>query len=108
LNRLGLVYHQSQKLVEAEQFYREAVKQNPYYLEALNNIGTVHYVRKDYDRAMEQYMRALKDPPRIAYHPPEYWCLPFRDERYEEVTRATSEPSRSIRRLSITAPASAR
>ena len=44
LNRLGLVYHQSQKLKEAERYYREALKQNPYFLEVLNNIGTVEYV----------------------------------------------------------------
>src|SRR5262245_34351882 len=60
LNRLGLVYHQSQNLVEAERYYREAVKQNPYYLEAMNNIATIDYVRKRYDRALDQYNRALK------------------------------------------------
>jgi len=60
LNRLGLVYHQSQNLTEAERYYREAVKQNPYYLEAMNNIATLDYVRKRYDRALEQYNRALK------------------------------------------------
>jgi tetratricopeptide (TPR) repeat protein len=60
LNRLGLVYHQSQKLPEAERYYREAVKQNPYYLEAMNNIGTLEYVRKRYDRALDHYNRALK------------------------------------------------
>ena len=60
LNRLGLVYHQSQNLTEAERYYREAVKQNPYYLEAMNNIATLDYVRKRYDRALDQYNRALK------------------------------------------------
>jgi tetratricopeptide (TPR) repeat protein len=60
LNRLGLVYHQSQNLSEAERYYREAVKQNPYYLEAMNNLGTLAYVRKQYDRALDQYNRALK------------------------------------------------
>jgi len=84
LNRLGLVYHQSQKLVEAEQFYREAVKQNPYYLEALNNIGTVHYVRKDYDRAMEQYMRALKIRPESPTILLNIGACLFAMERYEE------------------------
>src|SRR5437660_12454282 len=63
LNRLGLVYHQSQKLVEAEQFYREALKQNPYFIEVLNNIGTVEYVRQRYDNALDQYQKALKIRP---------------------------------------------
>jgi tetratricopeptide (TPR) repeat protein len=60
LNRLGLVYHQSQKLDQAERAYRDALKQNPFYLEVLNNIGTVEYVRQNYDRAMDQYSKALK------------------------------------------------
>ena len=65
LNRLGLVYHQSQNLAEAERYYREAVKQNPYYLEAMNNIATIDYVRKRYDRALDQYNRALKLRPNL-------------------------------------------
>jgi tetratricopeptide (TPR) repeat protein len=63
LNRLGLVYHQSQKLDQAEDAYRDALKQNPFYLEVLNNIGTVEYVRQKYDRAMNQYTKALKIRP---------------------------------------------
>jgi tetratricopeptide (TPR) repeat protein len=39
------------------------LKQNPYYLEVLNNIGTVEYVRQRYGRAMDQYAKALKIRP---------------------------------------------
>src|SRR5262249_27375778 len=39
LNRLGLVYHQMQNFDEAERHYQEALKQNPYFVEVLNNIG---------------------------------------------------------------------
>src|SRR5437667_12783880 len=46
LNRLGLVYHQSQNLAEAERYYREALKQHPYFIEVLNNIATVKSVMK--------------------------------------------------------------
>ena len=79
LNRLGLVYHQSQNLTEAERYYREAVKQNPYYLEAMNNIATIDYVRKRYDRALDQYNRALKLRPESPNDPHQCGCLSFRD-----------------------------
>jgi Flp pilus assembly protein TadD len=88
LNRLGLVYHQAQKLPEAERYYREAVKQNPYYLEAMNNIGTLEYVRKRYDRALEHYNRALKlrpESPTILINVGA--CL-FDMERYDEGVKA--------------------
>jgi tetratricopeptide (TPR) repeat protein len=88
LNRLGLVYHQSQKLPEAERYYREAVKQNPYYLEAMNNIGTLEYVRKRYERALDQYNRALKlrpESPTILINVGA--CL-FAMERYDEGLKA--------------------
>ena len=88
LNRLGLVYHQSQKLPEAERYYREAVKQNPYYLEAMNNVGTLEYVRKRYDRALDQYNRALKlrpESPTILINVGA--CL-FAMERYDDGLKA--------------------
>jgi Flp pilus assembly protein TadD len=88
LNRLGLVYHQSQNLPEAERYYREAVKQNPYYLEAMNNLGTLAYVRKQYDRALQQYNRALKlrpESPTILINVGA--CL-FDMNRYEEGMKA--------------------
>jgi tetratricopeptide (TPR) repeat protein len=89
LNRLGLVYHQSQKLNEAERYYREALKQNPYFLEVLNNIGTVEYVRQHYDNAFEQYQKALKiraDSPTVLLNLGA--CL-FDMKRYDEAMKAT-------------------
>ena len=89
LNRLGLVYHQSQKLSEAERYYREALKQNPYFLEVLNNIGTVEYVRQRYDNALEQYQKALKiraESPTVLLNLGA--CL-FDMKRYDEAMKAT-------------------
>src|SRR5262249_22627474 len=89
LNRLGLVYHQSQKLNEAEKYYREALKENPYFLETLNNIGTVEYVRQRYDNALQQYQKALKirpDSPTILLNMGQ--CL-FDMKRYDEALKAT-------------------
>jgi tetratricopeptide (TPR) repeat protein len=89
LNRLGLVYHQSQKLPEAERYYREALKQNPYFIEVLNNIGTVEYARQRFDAALEQYDKALKirpESPTILLN--KGACL-FDMKRYEEAVKAT-------------------
>ena len=42
------------------------MKLNPKYSEALNNLGTVHYARKNYRRAISQYRKALKVAPNSA------------------------------------------
>ena len=89
LNRLGLVYHQSQKLAEAERYYREALKQNPFFIEVLNNLGTVEYVRKNYERAMEQYERALKIRPESPTILLNMGACLFDMKRYDEAFKAT-------------------
>jgi len=89
LNRLGLVYHQSQKLGEAERYYREALKQNPYFIEVLNNIGTVEYVRQRYDSALELYERALKIRPESPTILLNMGACLFDMKRYDEALKAT-------------------
>ena len=89
LNRLGLVYHQSQKLGEAERYYREALKQNPYFIEVLNNIGTVEYVRQRYDSALDQYEKALKIRPESPTLLLNMGACLFDMKRYDEALRAT-------------------
>jgi len=88
LNRLGLVYHQSQKLNEAERYYREASKQNPYFLEVLNNIGTVEYARQRYESALEQYQKALRIRPESATILLNYGACLFDMKRYDEALQA--------------------
>ena len=88
LNRLGLVYHQSQNLKEAEHWYREALKQNPYFLEVLNNVGTVEYARQHYENAVSQYEKALKirpDSPTVLLNMA--FCL-FDMKKYEEAQKS--------------------
>ncbi len=65
-NRLGIAYHQSQRLRDAERQYKAALKINPYYLQALNNLGSVEYTRKRYRRAMNYYAKALEISPNSA------------------------------------------
>jgi tetratricopeptide (TPR) repeat protein len=89
LNRLGLVYHQIQKLNEAERYYREALKQNPYFVEVLNNIGTVEYARQHYESALDEYQRALKIRPESATVLLNMGACLFDLKRYDEAMKAT-------------------
>jgi tetratricopeptide (TPR) repeat protein len=89
LNRLGLVYHQIQKLGDAEKYYREALKQNPYFLEVLNNIGTVEYARQHYDNALDVYQKALKIRPESPTVLLNMGACLFDMKRYDEAMKAT-------------------
>lgn len=69
LNKIGIAYHQSAQLVEAQKFYERATRAQPGYAQAWNNLGTVYYARKNYRRAIRHYQRALKeDPTQAAVH----------------------------------------
>ena len=44
-------------------YYERAIKANPDFAEAINNLGTVYYSRKSYRRATALYKRAVKLQP---------------------------------------------
>src|SRR5215471_10640732 len=68
-NKAGIAYHQLQQLDKAQKCYEQAVKLNPKYHEALNNIGTIYYSKKSYRRAINYYRRALKlEPDQASMH----------------------------------------
>ena len=62
-NKIGIAHHQLMQLDTARKYYEQAVKLNPTYSEAINNLGTVYYAGKSYRRAISQYRRALKLAP---------------------------------------------
>jgi len=64
LNKTAIAYHQMQELNMAERYYRLAIKVNPQYAEAINNLGTVYYARKSYRRAIGEYKKALRLNPK--------------------------------------------
>jgi len=59
-NKIGIAYHQMQQLDNAKKNYELAVKLKHDYSEALNNIGTVYYAKKNFRRAINYYQRALR------------------------------------------------
>jgi tetratricopeptide (TPR) repeat protein len=62
-NKTGIAYHQLLELNAAKQWYEKAIKLNPKYAEAINNLGTVYYAAKSYRRAVNQYKKALAITP---------------------------------------------
>jgi tetratricopeptide (TPR) repeat protein len=68
-NKTGIAYHQLMRLDDARKYYEQAIKLNPKYHEAINNLGTVWYAKKSYRRAITQYKRAIKlDPESASIH----------------------------------------
>src|ERR1035437_187454 len=63
LNKMGIAYHQLLQLDNALKSYQQAVKLRKDYVEAINNIGTVYYARKNFRRSISYYQRAIKIAP---------------------------------------------
>jgi cytochrome c-type biogenesis protein CcmH/NrfG len=69
-NKLGIAYHQLQRLDLAKKEYETARRIKPDYSEAWNNLGTVYYSLKKYGKAVKEYKKALQLQPNsaTAYH----------------------------------------
>src|ERR1035438_3295671 len=65
-NKMGIAYHQMMQLDSALKSYQQAVRLKRDYLEAINNIGTIYYARKNFRRSITYYQRALKLAPQAA------------------------------------------
>jgi tetratricopeptide (TPR) repeat protein len=65
-NKIGIAYQQLTQLDTALKSYQQAVRLKRDYVEAINNIGTVYYARKNYRRAVTYYQRAIKLMPHDA------------------------------------------
>lgn len=83
-NKTGIAYHQLLELGNAQKYYEKAIKLNPRYAEALNNLGTVHYARKSFRRAIEFYKKALRVTPESASVLSNLGTAYFARKNYEE------------------------
>lgn len=88
LNKLGIGYHQLSELDTAKKFYERAIKANPKYAEAVNNLGTIHYAKKSYRRAVTQYRKALKLSPDSASIYSNLGTALFARKKYDDATQA--------------------
>lgn len=62
-NKIGIAFHQLLLLDLAKKNYERAVKLDPKYSEAINNLGTIYYAQKSYRRAIGLYKRSLRYSP---------------------------------------------
>jgi tetratricopeptide (TPR) repeat protein len=84
VNKTGIGYHQMLDLDTAKKYYERAVKLNPKYAEALNNLGTVHYGQKRYRRAISTYKKALEIAPDSASIHSNLGTAHFARKKYKE------------------------
>ena len=68
-NKIGIAFHQMLRFDLAKKSYEHAIKLNPRYSEAINNLGTIYYSGKGYRRAIGCYKKALRysDPSASIY-----------------------------------------
>jgi tetratricopeptide (TPR) repeat protein len=65
-NKMGMAWQHLYAVDEAKRDYERALRVRPKYPEALNNLGTIYYAKKNYKKAIKLYRRALKLMPRSA------------------------------------------
>jgi tetratricopeptide (TPR) repeat protein len=65
-NKMGIANHHMFNLREAQRDYEKALKLNPSYPEALNNLAAVYYGQKLYHDADRTYKKAIKLSPKAA------------------------------------------
>jgi tetratricopeptide (TPR) repeat protein len=59
-NKIGIAFHQLLQLDLAKKNYERAIKLDPKYSEAINNLGTIFYAQKSYRRSIGLYKRSLR------------------------------------------------
>ena len=87
-NKIGIAYHQMLQLDAARKNYEKAIKLNPKYSEAINNLGTVYYAHKSYRKATSYYQRALKLAPDSASVYSNLGTAYFARKKYKEAAAA--------------------
>ena len=59
----ALRFHKRGRLQDAKRFYQEALRLDPSYVDALNNLGVVYIRDKDYTAARKSFERAIQLQP---------------------------------------------
>jgi tetratricopeptide (TPR) repeat protein len=59
-NKIGIAFHQLLLLDLAKKNYVKAIKLDPHYAEAINNLGTIYYAQKSYRRSISYYKKAIR------------------------------------------------
>jgi tetratricopeptide (TPR) repeat protein len=87
-NKIGIAYHQLLELNVARKNYEHALKLDPKYSEAINNLGTVDYAHKKYRSAIARYRAALKIKPDTASYYSNLGTAYFARKDYKQASLA--------------------
>ncbi|HYI93397.1 MAG TPA: tetratricopeptide repeat protein [Bryobacteraceae bacterium] len=87
-NKMGIAYHQMTELDTARKYYQRAIKLDPKYSEAINNLGTIFYAKKNYRKAVSQYNKALKIKPSSASIYSNLGTAQFARKKYKQALEA--------------------
>jgi len=87
-NKIGIAHHQMLQINEAQKNYEKAIKLNPKYSEAINNLGTIYYSKKSFRRAISQYNKALKLTPNSASIYSNLGTAQFARKKYKEASES--------------------
>ncbi|MGH9618284.1 MAG: tetratricopeptide repeat protein [Bryobacteraceae bacterium] len=70
-NKIGIAFHELLQFRLAKKYYKRAIKLDPKYPQAVNNLGTIFYGEKKYKKSIKLYKRALRlygeNPPASVY-----------------------------------------
>jgi tetratricopeptide (TPR) repeat protein len=88
LNKLGIALHQQEALGLALKYYERAVKVDPRYADAENNVGTIWYQRKKFRKAIKAYEKAIGMRNDMAVLYSNLGYAYFADRKYEEAISA--------------------
>src|SRR5713226_3168635 len=58
VNKIGIVQLQLNRYPDARKNFEAAIRLNRGYADAHNNLGVIHYLAKDYGRAIKEYRKA--------------------------------------------------
>ena len=87
-NKIGIAYHQLLELNTARKNYEHALKLDPQYSEAINNLGTVDYAHRKYRSAINRYRAALKIKPDTASYYSNLGTAYFARKEYKQAALA--------------------
>ncbi|HLW75712.1 MAG TPA: tetratricopeptide repeat protein, partial [Bryobacteraceae bacterium] len=90
-NKTGIAYHQLLDFGGAKKYYERAIKLNPKYAEAINNLGTIYYTDKSYRRAINQYKKAIALEPQAASFWSNLGVAYFQRKNYTEADKANQQ-----------------
>lgn len=90
-NKTGIAYQQLQDLDNARKYYEKAIKLQPMYPEAINNLGTIYFAKKSYRRAIEQYKKALRIRPDSSSMLSNLGTAYFARKNYDEAAKVYQE-----------------